>query len=444
MRYPTFCLATLLIGALSGCCAHPPEITAVPASRFNQCEPPGMPFYLPKPLLVVSKNVRHIDEAKVGLTQPAPIPNAFDDQASYGDIKANVTVPGKQGSGSLQAAKLPGTQQAQKFDEDKAYGVPEGWRGAMTPAGRIEDGLSPDSFYTYQIVFIPDLGQKYGLRIKGKPGEVRAAMNLVNGWMYTGMGPYYLKDSSTAQNIMAMGVGALFAGRGAADVLDSVAGLADAGSVPKGGGAGERAVMESDVYVDRVTRLAKVIQSQTLMPREMLNFAEVSIYEPTLTETGGMDWRLIANHSFDRQYFSPDMSQQSAKLIGNLIQGLKATTPAGSPGAEVPSTLDGRPPTGGAPAAAAPTAATPESLAPPTTLAPARPSVNPLPAPMPPPMPAPSGTLPGQPVPGQPVPGQPVPGQPVPGQPVPGQPVPGQPVPGQPVPSQPVPGGQFP
>ncbi|MEP3929108.1 hypothetical protein, partial [Rhodopirellula bahusiensis] len=62
-------------------------------SPANQCDPPGIPYYLPKPLLVVAKNVRHIDESKVGLTGPAPIPGGFDNQAAYADIKANVTVP---------------------------------------------------------------------------------------------------------------------------------------------------------------------------------------------------------------------------------------------------------------------------------------------------------------------------------------------------------------
>jgi hypothetical protein len=51
----------------------------------------------------------------------------------------------------------------------------------MTPAERLGDGLAPDCFYTYQIIFVPDLTQKYGLRVTGGAGEIRAAMNLVNG-----------------------------------------------------------------------------------------------------------------------------------------------------------------------------------------------------------------------------------------------------------------------
>jgi len=69
----------------AGCC-HP-SVTAVPLSSWNQCEPPGIPFYLPKPLLVITKNVRYIEEAHVGLTDSAPIPGTFDDQAKYADAE---------------------------------------------------------------------------------------------------------------------------------------------------------------------------------------------------------------------------------------------------------------------------------------------------------------------------------------------------------------------
>ena len=69
----------------------------------GECEPNGIPYYLPKPLLVVAKNVRHIDESKVGLTESAPIPGGFDNQAAYADVKANVTVPGGNSSSPLAA-----------------------------------------------------------------------------------------------------------------------------------------------------------------------------------------------------------------------------------------------------------------------------------------------------------------------------------------------------
>src|SRR5688572_30047798 len=94
----------IVLAISAGC--HRAEITAVPLSPWNSCEPAGIPYYLPKPLLVIAKNVRHMDSAKVGLTGPAPIPNAFDNQASYADVKANVTVPGQ--SGTVAGASATG------------------------------------------------------------------------------------------------------------------------------------------------------------------------------------------------------------------------------------------------------------------------------------------------------------------------------------------------
>jgi hypothetical protein len=310
-RMPSTLAAVLaMTSTVCGCHKHQVHVTAVPLSPWNCFEPEGIPYYLPKPLLVVAKNVRHIDETKVGLTNPAPIPNAFDNQASYADIKANVTVPGTAG---LQAVAGGSTNLPSNFDT-AVPALPNIWE-KMTPDGtkRIEDGLTPDSFFTYQIVFVPDLSQKYGLRIKGGPGEVRAAMNLVNGWMYTGMGPYYMKDSSTAQNIMALGVGAMFAGRGTADVLNQVGELAKVA----GTGQGERApAVEPDELVNRYTRLLRALQTESVVEKTMLNYAEIYIYEPDLQRDGSMGWRLIAEHHFDRQYL------QGSKVDPELLKSI--------------------------------------------------------------------------------------------------------------------------
>jgi hypothetical protein len=214
----------------AGCHVNSPEVTAVPLSQWNRNEPCGIPYYLPKPLLVVAKNVRHVDSSNVGLTDPAPIPDSFDHQSEYADLKANVTNP-----------KDPGAAAAATYNQTTptAGNVPKQAPGSLgetvTPNRDYDKTLAEDSFFTYQIIFVPDLSQKYGLQIKGGAGEIRAAMNMVNGWMFTGLGPYYLKDSSTAQNRMATGVGVMFAGRGVADVTSAVGDLLK--SVPKQAGA---------------------------------------------------------------------------------------------------------------------------------------------------------------------------------------------------------------
>ena len=311
---------TLLAGT-SGCAHHAGSITAVPLSLQNQGEPDGIPYYLPKPLLIIAKNTRRIDESKVGLTNPVPIPNGFDNQAAYGDIKANVTVPGSgELSKSTGAVEIGDISLAEDFDKSSPR-LPSQVRESMTRPGQMNDGIAPDSFFTYQIIFVPDISQKYGLRVTGGPGEVRAAMNLVNGWMYTGMGPYYLKDGSTAQNTMAFGAGVLFSGRGAADVQDEAGNLAAVANPSAQSGSAERATGEpSNELADRMTRLARFAQSQAKVPETILNYAEIYIYEPFLNSDGSTEWRLIVSQSFDRHYFSPEVDDESLDLLKSILR----------------------------------------------------------------------------------------------------------------------------
>src|ERR1017187_3782079 len=68
-------LFIVLCAPLMGGCFHP-YITAVDLN--NPSAPEGMPYYLPKPYIIISKNVRYIPTPTVGLTQTASIPNLFD------------------------------------------------------------------------------------------------------------------------------------------------------------------------------------------------------------------------------------------------------------------------------------------------------------------------------------------------------------------------------
>lgn len=337
-----FCFLVLLgvavtgMSLIGGCAKHQPKptITAVGLSPGNRCEPPGIPYYLPKPLLVIAKNVRHIDESKVGLTAPATVPNGFDNQASYADVKANVTVPrvggGVAGVSANRVAAAPVTRPAAGSAGSQAH-VP----AAMLP-GDSSDGLEPDSFYTYQIVFVPDLSQKYGLQITGGAGEFRAALNMVNGWMYTGMGPFYLKDSSSAQNAMATGVGAMFAGRGVSDVIDSVGGLTETiGDISNN----ESALQDLQTQQDLQRAIAAIEAASRSAPRvqqQILNYAEIYIYEPHLLPDQSTEWRLVAEHHFDRDYLetvdTPAATNERMKVLQQLlVPGSRATPKAADP-----------------------------------------------------------------------------------------------------------------
>lgn len=296
-----------------------PSVTAVGLSPANRCEPEGIPYYLPKPLLVIAKNVRHIDEAKVGLTNPVPIPNAFDSQGSYADVKANVALPAA--GQALDAVSAIPHRLPERFDDNENK-LPE-YGEQMTPAERLGDGLAPDCFYTYQIIFVPDLTQKYGLRVTGGAGEIRAAMNLVNGWMYTGMGPYYIKDSSTAQNMLSGGAAAMYTGRGVGDVVNQIGELATldgALGAERSSSSSNRGVPARNV-LDRATSLAKALWTESPVPQTMLNFAEITIYEPVLSPDGmSTEWKQIAQHSFDRQYIQSGMNEAGLKLFGQVLK----------------------------------------------------------------------------------------------------------------------------
>ena len=292
-----------LAGMLSlGGCKHF-EVTAVPLSRWNCDEPEGIPFYLPKPLLIIAKNVHYVEPEKIGLTDTAPIPNQFDDQAKYADVNARTDFRGLPAGGTTyrEAAGSTGSTVASAGAASVSgqhLFAPK--RPYLSAEGAPSDGLFPRTFFTVQIVFVPDLTQKYGLRIRGGgPGEVRAALNLVNGWMFTGLGPFYFKDSSTAQNILAAGIGSNLAGGGVAEVVRSLADLRRAAP----GGVVTPQQLERALGPLREAFGAGVERpSFELQPGTLADYAEIYVYEPQLTEEGQVVWNEVCALRFDREY----------------------------------------------------------------------------------------------------------------------------------------------
>src|SRR5262249_27795721 len=147
----------------------------------------------------------------------------------------------------------------------------------MTPAhkGLGNDRLTPEAFYTYHIVFVPDLTQKYGLKINGGVGEIRAAMNLVNGWQFTGVGPFYMKDSSTAQNILASGITANLAGRAVGDVVKSILDARLAGANAPAGGTPSKGLQELGQAPEGTLVAIESLRKLDLQPLKLENYAEI-------------------------------------------------------------------------------------------------------------------------------------------------------------------------
>ncbi len=331
----------LMLG-LAGC--HSPSVTAV-SLNADPCGPEcgsfwgvmhhclkqkeeGIPFYLPKPLLVISKNFRNIEESKVGLTDTAPIPNYFDDQSKYADLNARTNFAGLDGNPGF--APGTGTPASQTFPDKDATNlasksVPQVHSGGapVSPGNAPSDGIKPETFYTYHIIFVPDLTQKYGLKVTGGAGEIRAAMNLVNGWQFTGLGPYYMKDSSTAQNTLAGGITANLAASGVADVVKAVAQLKP-GVTGAGQTTSELQPQTPNDTVEQVKALADAMRQ--LNPRFLTipAFAEISIYEPFISPEGTMEWKLIAEQSYSRDVMATD--PVSAQAVRNLLKPLATTS----------------------------------------------------------------------------------------------------------------------
>jgi hypothetical protein len=284
-----------------------PLLTARPASPQNRDEPDGIPFYLPKPLLVISKNVYHIEEAKVGLTDTAPIPTNFDAQAQYADVNNRSTVSDK--PIELQPSGDEGEDPpASRHSSPRLH---SGGAPISPSPGQIpDDGLAPHIFFTYEIVFVPDLTQKYVMEVRGGPGEVRAAMNLVNGWQFTGLGPYYVKDSSTAQNILSTGIAGNLLSAGASDVITNIADLRAGAET---GGRESFTIEHVTALVDAMDRAnttktvewnkvghPKVSEDGRMVVPRIENYAEVHIWEPIVVD-GQLTWRPVIDHAFSRE-----------------------------------------------------------------------------------------------------------------------------------------------
>jgi hypothetical protein len=315
-------LVVALVMSVSGCC-HSPEVTC--HSLTDPCAPEGIPFYLPKPLLIVSKNFRNIDEDGYGQLGAAPIPNSFDNQSTYADVKANISSSVAPSTGSQNGSNGAGSDGSNKGgakSQSGAMSTPGDAKmtnAGIVPAGTFKDGVTPDTYFSYQIIFVPDMTQKYAIKIKGGTGEFRAAMNVVNGWMFTGIGPFYMKDSSTAQNILATGGAITFAGRGVADVINSVGQLAKPAGPTRQSGPFDPQGLAGQVHNIQVLMDRNGLRPE---PLPLKSFAEIYVYEPYIHD-GQMEWRPLPlqKSTFDRDILGIVTQSSSSPASPNPNKG---------------------------------------------------------------------------------------------------------------------------
>jgi len=318
-----------LVVGLSGC--QHPSVTAVSlnthycdhkfAFLYDPCkEPEGIPFYLPKPLLIVAKNFRNVEEAKVGLTDGAPIPGYFDDQSKYADLNSRSAFSANEGTGDTSTATTsagnPYTVTPADVSKASTRDPYSSKPPNVTPNELPLDGLLPEHFYTYQIVFVPDMTQKYGLKVKGGVGEIRAALNIVNGWQFTGLGPYYMKDSSTAQNTLAAGITANLAARGIGDAIKDIASI-NPGSVSSAAGpaSAKGRAFNSDNVEAAIKNLGDLKPHAITLPK----YAEITIYEAFVTPDGMMEWKPIHDRTYDRTLLGALQTTPGADAVAKAV-----------------------------------------------------------------------------------------------------------------------------
>lgn len=144
-----------LILFLCGCATTP---YSVPISQKAKVESPGkgIPYYLPHPYLVVTKNLTCVTAVK-----------------------------------SESAA-------SQSTDQAAAKKVSDGSKGAAQ-----NDAASNKDNYAMQVIYLPDPDQKYALYFDKGTGSYDSAITLVDGWKLAGLN--MKGDAKTAETIQAIG-----------------------------------------------------------------------------------------------------------------------------------------------------------------------------------------------------------------------------------------------
>jgi hypothetical protein len=149
------------------------------------------------------------------------------------------------------------------------------------------DGLIPREFFTYQFVYLPDYSHRYGLKVAGGAGELRATLNMVNGWMFTGPGPIYFRDSSTSENVNA-------SGNTVAQVTGTLAKVAlSAAGLPTSALSG-------------LTPTAKSLNEP------LKDYAVVRVFEVVQDATGKPSFNLVNETQFDRENLGVDATGLAA------------------------------------------------------------------------------------------------------------------------------------
>lgn len=131
-------------------CATTPYSVPLSQKAKAQSSGKGIPYYLPHPYLVITKNLTCV---------PAPKPESTGDQNTDQGVTKN-------------------------------------------NPGKIDAVLTADA-YAMQVIYLPDPDQKYALYFNKGTGSYESAISLVDGWKLAGLN--MKGDAKTAETIQAVG-----------------------------------------------------------------------------------------------------------------------------------------------------------------------------------------------------------------------------------------------
>jgi len=182
----------LLVAVLLGGCAV--RLTAIPVSeraRLEMGSDTGIPYYVPRPYLLVTRDIELTDDA---LLEAGVVP---DQNAGVSAVSIPVTTSvSADASGSSADAASTGDNSTQAEGQGEAVtaagtiaNVTAGTIAGTSPEGGTERPITFHTAPTYQfrVIYLPDLTRQYALQQRGGAfSSVTLRYELKGGWMFTG------------------------------------------------------------------------------------------------------------------------------------------------------------------------------------------------------------------------------------------------------------------
>ena len=227
-KYSSALLVPVVAVIVAGCAGNVHCVRLSPMVDKNERDG-AIPYYQPKPYLLVAKNLKPVPPAP---EPPAPEPPKKEEKGENSQVTALA-------------------------------------KKSVTP------GEERDEF-SYRLIYLPDMTRKYGIEFERGFGTFDGSITLVDGWKLTGIN---LKtDSKTAETITAVGS----ALKDTAELVCKIGALRDSGATNTTAGA--------TMFQMLSRALPDVIQKESQQPRAELWLYELCVTETNIYYRKVMHW----------------------------------------------------------------------------------------------------------------------------------------------------------